>query len=73
MMGLMRSASGRPQDGTASAVPPGVTAGPLEVQLTDDVDRQTDAFTRYRGQIMRKLGARSVPELVSMATKLRLL
>jgi len=53
MMGLMRSASGRPQDGTASAVPPGVTAGPQEVQLTDDVDRQTDAFTRYRGQIMR--------------------
>jgi two-component system sensor histidine kinase DesK len=53
MMGLMRRASGLPPDGTAGTVPPGVAAGAQEIQLTDDVDTQTDAFTRGRGQIMR--------------------
>ena len=51
MMGLMRSASGLPPDGTASAVPPEVAAG--TTPLTDDVDTETDAFTRGRGQVMR--------------------
>ena len=53
MMGLMRTASGRPQDGTAGNVPPGAAAGPQGIQVTDDVDTQTDAFTRGRGQVMR--------------------
>lgn len=53
MMGLMRRASGLPPDGTAGTVPPGVAAGAQEIRLTDDVDTQTDAFTRGRGQIMR--------------------
>jgi two-component system, NarL family, sensor histidine kinase DesK len=53
MMGHMRSTSGLPRDGTAGTVPPGAAAGPQEIQVTDDVDTQTDAFTRGRGQVMR--------------------
>ena len=49
----MRNASGRPPDGTAGAVPPGVTAGAPTAPLADDVDAQTDAFTRGRGLVMR--------------------
>jgi two-component system, NarL family, sensor histidine kinase DesK len=53
MMSLMRNASGRPPGGTADAVPPGVTAGAQKAPLADDVDAQTDAFTRGRGVVMR--------------------
>jgi two-component system sensor histidine kinase DesK len=47
----MRRASGLPPDGTASAVPPGAAAG--STPLTDDVETQTDAFTRGRRQVLR--------------------
>ena len=53
MMGLMRKASGLPPDGTAGTVPPGVTAGAQNPPLTDDVEAQTDAFSRGRRQVLR--------------------
>jgi two-component system sensor histidine kinase DesK len=47
----MRRASGLPPDGRADAVPPGAAAG--STPLTDDVETQTDAFTRGRRQVLR--------------------
>ena len=49
----MRSASGLPPDGTAGAVPPGVTAVAPATPLTDDVETQTDAFVRGRREVLR--------------------
>ncbi|HEY2686908.1 MAG TPA: histidine kinase [Streptosporangiaceae bacterium] len=49
----MRKASGLPSDGTAGTVPPGVAAGAQNPPLTDDVEAQTDAFTRGRRQVLR--------------------
>ncbi|MBB3465204.1 response regulator transcription factor [Rhizobium sp. BK377] len=50
----------------------GVVKGLLNKQVAFELDISEITVKAHRGQVMRKMGARSLPDLVNMAAKLRI-